>query len=253
MPYKSLHTFLSLLLIIFTSCQTGKKPDAQQIVDQAIEAHGGERFLKSAISFQFRDRQYRALRDGGVFVYSRTFTDATGQQVQDVWRNSSFTRTINDQEVDLPEEKQKAYIASVNSVIYFALLPYALNDEAVQKEYLGETSIKGEPYYKVRVTFAQEGGGEGYLDVYIFWFHQQRHTMDYLAYSFQENDGGTRFREAFNPRTIGGILFQDYNNYTLKDETIPLGAYDQVFEAGQMEKVSEVVLEEIEINSIEGL
>ncbi|MDO6390217.1 hypothetical protein Q4E40_08780 [Pontibacter sp. BT731] len=253
MPHKALYTLLFLLLITITSCQTEKQPDAQQIVDQAIEAHGGERFLKSAVSFQFRDRQYRALRDGGAFVYSRTLTDSTGQQVRDVWRNSGFTRTVNDVEVELPEEKQKAYTASVNSVIYFALLPYALNDEAVRKEYLGEATIKGEPYHKVRVTFAQEGGGEGYKDVYVYWFHQQRHTMNYLAYSFQENDGGTRFREAFNPRTIGGILFQDYNNYTLKNETIPLEAYDQAFEAGKMEKVSEVVLEDIEVKELEGL
>lgn len=250
---KALYTLFFILLINITSCQTEKQPDAQQIVDQAIEVHGGEHFLKSAISFEFRDRQYRALRDGGVFVYSRTFTDSTRQQVRDVWRNSGFTRTINDVEVELPEEKQKAYTASVNSVIYFALLPYALNDDAVQKEYLGEATIKGEPYHKVRVTFAQEGGGEGHQDVYVYWFHQQRHTMDYLAYSFQENDGGTRFREAINPRTVGGILFQDYNNYTLKDETIPLEAYDQAFEAGKMEKVSEVVLEDIEVKELEGL
>src|SRR5690606_39210060 len=210
-------------------------------------------FTKSAISFEFRDRQYRALRDGGVFVYSRTFADSTGHEVHDVWRNSGFTRTVNGKEVDLPAERQKAFTASVNSVIYFALLPYALNDEAVYKEYLGETTIKGESYHKVRVTFAQEGGGEGYQDVYVYWFHQQRHTMDYLAYSFQENDGGTRFREAYNPRSIGAILFQDYNNYTLKNETIPLEAYDQPFEAGKMEKVSEVVLEDIEVKELEGL
>lgn len=250
--HRALYTLLFTLLIAITSCQTENKPDAQQIVDQAIEAHGGDRFLKSAISFKFRDRQYRALRDGGVFVYSRTFTDSTGQQVRDVWRNSGFTRTVNDVEVDLPEEKQKAYTASVNSVIYFALLPYALNDEAVRKEYLGKATIKGESYHKVRVTFAQEGGGEGYQDVYVYWFHQQRHTMDYLAYSFQENDGGTRFRESTNPRTIGGILFQDYINYTLKEDIL-LENYDQAFEAGKMEKVSEVVLEEIEVNEIEGL
>ncbi|WP_299986933.1 DUF6503 family protein [uncultured Pontibacter sp.] len=249
MMHKALYTFVFLFLITITSCQTEKQPDAQQIVDQAIAAHGGGRYFKSAISFEFRDRQYRALRDGGAFVYSRTFTDSTGQQVRDVWRNSGFTRTVNDVEVELPEEKQKAYTASVNSVIYFALLPYALNDEAVRKEYLGEATIQGEPYHKVRVTFAQEGGGEGYQDVYIYWFHQQRHTMDYLAYSFQENDGGTRFREAINPSTVGGIRFQDYNNYTLKEDT-PLENYDRAFEASKMEKVSEIVLEEIEVNEL---
>ena len=248
---KALYILLALALFTITSCQTDKQPDAHRIVDDAIAVHGGERYEKSAISFKFRDRQYRALRDGGVFVCSRTFADSTGQQVRDVWRNSGFSRTVNDVEVELPDERQKAFTASVNSVIYFALLPYALNDEAVRKEYLGEITIKGEPYHKVRVTFAQEGGGEGYQDVYVYWFHQERHTMDYLAYSFQEDGGGTRFREAINPRTIGGILFQDYNNYTLKED-IPLEDYDHAFEEGRMEQVSEIVLEEVEVREIEG-
>ncbi|MHC2993769.1 hypothetical protein OB13_20115 [Pontibacter sp. HJ8] len=245
----SIYLYLFLLFLTSTSCQTEQLPDAQQIVDQAIEAHGGSRYDNGAISFRLRDRQYRALRDNGAFVYSRSFTDSTGQQVHDVLRNSGFTRRVNDVEVALPEEKEKAYAASVNAVIYFALLPYALNDAAVQKEYLGETNINGEPYHKVRVTFAQEGGGEGYQDVYVYWFHQQHHTMDYLAYSFQENGGGTRFRQATNPRTLGGIRFQDYVNYTIK-ENIPLENYDTAFEAGKLEKVSDIVLEEIEVREL---
>ncbi|MBD1396934.1 hypothetical protein H9Q13_07140 [Pontibacter sp. JH31] len=247
----SILLYLTIFLLLTTSCQQEKQPDAQKIVDEAIAAHGGERYEKSAVSFTLRDRQYRALRDGGVFVYSRTFTDSTGQEVRDEFRNSGFSRTVNGTEVELPEEKQKAYTASVNSVIYFALLPYALNDDAVRKEYLGETAIKGEPYHKVKVTFAQEGGGEGYQDVYIYWFHKQNHTMDYLAYSFQENDGGTRFREAINPRTVGGILFQDYVNYTLKEQDLPLEGYDRAFEAGKLEKVSDIKLESLEVRELE--
>lgn len=252
MLYRAYYTLLTLLLITITSCQTEKRPDAQLIVDQAIAVHGGENYEKSAISFRFRDRQYRALRDGGAFVYSRTFTDSTGQQVRDVLSNSGFSRTVNDVEVELPEERQKAFSASVNAVIYFALLPYALNDAAVRKTYLGEATIKGEPYHKIKVTFAQEGGGEGYQDVYVYWFHQQRHTMDYLAYSFQENGGGTRFREAINPRTVGGIRFQDYLNYTYKGD-MPLENYDRAFEAGKLEKVSEIVLVSLEVRKVESL
>lgn len=88
------------------------------------------------------------------------------------------------------------YYNSVNSVHYFAYLPQGLNDKAVQKELLGEVVLKGEPYYKVRVTFAQEGGGNDYEDVFIYWFHKQKFTMDYLAYEFHVDGGGMRFREA---------------------------------------------------------
>ena len=238
-----------LICLITVSCSSDKKPDAQQIVDRAIEVHGGEKFNELVVSFRLRDKQYRALRDNGAFVYSRSFTDSTGNQIYDVLRNSGFERQKNDTVIAITQEKAIAYSASVNSVVYFALLPYFLNDAAVVKEYAGEASIKGEPYYKVKVTFKQEGGGEGHEDIYIYWFHQLNNTMDYLAYSFKEDGGGTRFREAVNAHEIGGIRFQDYLNYT-SEEPIQLENYDKAFEAGTLKKISAINLEEIVVKPL---
>lgn len=248
-----LYTSIAILfaLLVFAGCQP-KAPTAQEIADKAIAAHGGEKFNKGMISFRLRDKLYRSLRDNGAFVYSRTFTDTTGQRIHDVLRNSGFTRTINDVEVNLPEERKKAFSNSVNSVIYFALLPYFLNDDAVQKEYLGEATLKGEPYHKVKVTFKQEGGGQDHEDEYVYWFHQKNHTMDYLAYNYKEDDGsiGTRFREAVNPREIGGIRFQDYINYTSEEKNFKIENYEQAFEAGSLKKVSDIKLEEIQVSDL---
>ena len=246
-----LRVFCAVFLLLLAGC-SGGQPDAQQIVDEAIQAHGGEKYNHSIVSFRFRDRQYRSLRNDGAFVYSRTFTDSTGQRVHDVLRNSGFTRTIKDEEITLPPDKAAAYTASVNSVIYFALLPYFLNDDAVQKAYAGEATIKGEPYDKVRVTFAQQGGGEDHQDTYMYWFHQQRHTMDYLAYTFREENGdeGSRFRVALSPREVGGIRFHDYINYASKAQ-IPLEKYDSAYEAGKLEKVSDINLEDVAVEEME--
>ncbi len=238
-----------MALLLFASGCEPEQPDAQQIIDQAIAAHGGEKYNKGVITFRLRDRQYRVLRDGGAYVYSRTFQDSTGQRVHDVLRNSGFSRTINDAAAEVTDEKKQAYSNSINSVVYFALLPYALNDAAVRKQYLGEATVKGQPYHKIKVTFAQEGGGQDYQDEYVYWFHQQNHTMDYLAYSFKEDGGGTRFREAVNPRTVGGIRFQDYINYTTKEQA-PLERYDELFEAGKLEKISDINLEEIQVSKL---
>ena len=246
------YIFLILGMLITNACSTNKdKPNAQQIVDQALAAHGAQNLDKAVVTFNLRDKHYRVLRDEGAFVYSRTFKDdSTGQRMHDVLSNSGFKRTADDAEVELPEKKITAYTSSVNSVVYFALLPQSLNDAAVQKTYLGETTIKGEPYYKVKVTFAQDGGGEDFEDVFVYWFHQNNHTMDYFAYSFQEEDGeGTRFREAVNPREISGIRFQDYINYTSK-EKFPLENYDKAFEAGKLEKVSEINLEDVKVSKL---
>ena len=143
--------FFYLTLIIFSilSCSTEKHgnttenvssntsdPKAQKIVDAAIDAHGSDLLDNTKVSFVFRDRKYIALRDGGKFQYERIFTDSTGNNVRDVLSNEGFYRETNGDKTELPEERVKAFSNSVNSVIYFGLLPYFLNDQAVQKELL---------------------------------------------------------------------------------------------------------------------
>lgn len=236
--------FLSAVFFLL-SCGRQSDGPAADIVDKAIEAHGGQVFEEAHFSFEFRDRTYHWMRDGNRFEYRRIFTDTTGQSVTDILENDGFTRLVEGQAVELPEERSRAFTNSVNSVIYFAVLPYRLNDEAVRKEYLGETAVKGETYHKVKVTFAQEGGGEDYEDEYIYWFHRDSFTMDYLAYSYHTEGGGMRFREAYNPRTIGGIRWQDYINYQPPTLEVPLEALDSLFEQGQLKEVSRIELKNI--------
>lgn len=98
----------------------------------------------------------------------------------------AFTGEINGSKVELPEERENAYANSVNSVIYFALLPHGLNDAAVNKEYLGEAIIKDQPYHKIKVTFDPEGGGSDHEDEFIYWIHQKSNSMDFLGYNCQK-------------------------------------------------------------------
>ena len=220
---------------------------AQELVDQAIAFHGGEELYDTAqFSFVFRDRLYKRIRSGGNYQFERIFTnpDDSTQIVRDILTNEGLTREINGIVTALPDTMAFKYANSVNSVIYFAVLPYRLNDGAVFKKYLGEVEIKGKTYEKIRVTFAEEGGGKDFDDIFIYWFNQDTHQLDYLAYKYETDGGGIRFREALNPRRVGGILFQDYINYKM-DKTLPLETADSLFEAGELEKLSEILLEEI--------
>jgi hypothetical protein len=244
---RSLFLLCLLALTALATPGCNRQPEAQQIVDRAQAAHGSEKLDQATVSFVFRDRIYRAERKDGRFTYYRIFTDSTGQ-VQDVLTNDSFTRTVNGQEVALTETQKNNFTASVNSVIYFAYLPHFLDDPAVRKEYVGEAVVNGEPYHKVRVTFAEEGGGEDFEDVFVYWFHQQRHTLDYLAYSYQEEDGlSTRFREAVNPREVNGVRFQDYVNYKTDSMQVPLEQYDRLFSNGHLTELSQIALEKVQV------
>ena len=235
-------TFLFLLFFIFCAFVSCKNDPAQRIVDEAIQLHGGEAYESFLLEFDFRDRHYTAARNGGVFRYTREFTDSTGN-IRDVLSNDGFVRYRDDSRVSLSKERAQAYTRSVNSVIYFALLPFGLNDNAVNKEWVEETIIRGQPYEVVRVTFDKVGGGEDHEDVFLYWFHRDKHTMDYFAYTYSTDGGGLRFRQAVNPRRKNGILLQDYINYRPDDESIPVDSLRSMFESGQLKKLSEIRME----------
>lgn len=254
LPKKIAGVFLFLLAISgWAGCsETSKDPKtpgslkAQAVVDSAILVHGGERFEELDMEFDFRDMHYTARRDDGRFTYTRAFRDSANNQVRDVLNNKGLYREINGVKVNLPEERETAYTNSVNSVIYFALLPYGLNDPAVNKEYLGDVTINDEPYHKIKVTFDEEGGGEDYEDEYIYWIHKENYSMDYLAYKFHVNGGGMRFRDAYNVREVKGIRLADYVNYKPASDSLPLEKLDSLFERNELVEVSKIELVNIQ-------
>ena len=73
---------------------------------------------------------------------------------------------------------------SVNSVHYFSILPYGLNDRAVQKKLLGEVKIKGDNYYKIEITFSKENGGVDYDDIFIYWIKKENFKIGFVAYKY---------------------------------------------------------------------
>lgn len=243
-----MHCLLKLLFFIaitagIAACNSSP---AQPIVDEAITTHGGSAFNAFHLSFDFRDRHYTVARNGGIFTYTREFADSTGK-IKDVLDNDGFRRYKDGAVVDLPRKRAEAFTRSVNSVIYFALLPFGLNDDPVNKELIEATTVKGEPYDVVRVTFDAHGEGEDHQDIFLYWFHQDKHTMDYFAYSYKTDGGGVRFREAVNARVEGGIRLQDYINYRPEDETIPVDSMMVMFTTGRLRKLSEIRMENVAV------
>lgn len=234
-----------LLFVCLTACLSSCKDKAQRIVDDAIQTHGGPSFRSFVLSFDFRDRHYTAIHDKGLFTYTREFTDSTGQ-IRDVLDNEGFTRYRNGVVDPITEERKQAYTRSVNSVIYFTLLPFKLNDDAARKEWIGDITVREQPYDVIRVTFAEEGGGEDHQDVFLFWIHSDQKTMDYFAYSYVTEGGGLRFREAVNRRRVGDLLLQDYINYK-PAESVPLDSLMPLFIAGQLQRLSEIRMENVSV------
>jgi len=237
--------YILLVSIALVSCNASLD-DPQKIIDQAIEASGGKKYLNSTIEFDFRDRHYVAQREGGKYSYERIFKD-NSKTTHDFLTNDGFKREINNSLVEVADSMKVKYTSSVNSVIYFALLPYGLNDAAVQKKLMGETSIDSVEYYVIEVTFAQSGGGEDYDDVFMYWINKKDFRIGYLAYSYEEPDGvGLRFRKAYNPRNVNGVLFLDYVNLKPKAKT-QINALEDLYKKGELEELSKIELFNIHV------
>ena len=99
------------------------------------------------------------------------------------------------------------------------------------------------------MTFEQEGGGEDFDDVFLYWFDKEDYSMDYLAYLYHTDGGGIRFREAFNQREVNGVLVQDYINLRPEDEKIDIVTIDELYNAGELRKLLEIVNENIQITA----
>lgn len=226
-----------------TSCdKKEEKLTAQQIIDKSILSSGTNKVANSEITFKFRDKGYKAIRKIGRFELIRSF-----DSIKDILNNNGFKRLVNSKPVKVKDSIAKNYSNSINSVHYFSVLPYGLNDKAVNKKLLPSSTINGKAYYKVEITFDENGGGEDFEDVFIYWIAKDNFLIDYLAYSYHTNGGGKRFRVLKEQCNIKGIRFVDYHNYKPKDKAIKLINLDKAFEKNQLEKVSEIVLENIQV------
>ena len=240
---KRFYLFYSFLIVI--ACKEAKSLTADEIVNQAIEISGGNLYDISTISFDFRDKSYVSKNKGTVL--ERIFK-SDSLNYTDIKSNIDFQRFINDIPVTVSDSLAQLYSSSINSVHYFAQLPYRLNDTSVHKELIGEATIGTTNYYVVKVTFDQKNGGVDFEDTYMYWFNKETFKPDYLAYDFHTDGGGVRFRKAYNERYVDGIRFVDYENYKPKDPKETLDNILDAFLNDRLELLSKIELKNINVS-----
>ena len=247
------NVLIMVVVLSFFNCKEKENPtattlSAEDIIKKSIDVAGGKLFDHSEIDFDFRDIHYKAIRNNGKFQLQRHFKDSISE-IKDVLSNSGFERLRDGKEVQLTDSITSLYSNSVNSVHYFSVLPYGLDGKAVHKEYLGTMEIVGKEYHKIKVTFSEDGGGEDFEDEFIYWVNKESSDLDYLAYSYKENDGsqGFRFREAYNFRTVDGLRFADYDNYKPETSNVSFEALDELFKTKKLQLLSKIELKNIQV------
>lgn len=229
-------------VFLLNSCSP-KTPEVQEIIDNAIAQSGGPTIANASIQFKFRDHYYKAKRENGVRTFERCMDAACILERDVLDSKGDFTRFRESALIQVPDSMKQKYANSINSVHYFSVLPFGLNDPAVTKQLIDIHDVKGKSYYRVKVTFAQEGGGEDFQDQYMYWIATEDFAVDYIAYNYQTSEGGTRFREAYNERIINGVRFVDYRNYKPKTQFPPLTDLDAQFESNELTLLSTIETE----------
>lgn len=229
--------------ISLNSSKEKKQSKAQIILSETIKAHGGDLYTVANYAFEFRGNTYKFKNEGTSYEY-RKLVNKKEIVVEDILKNNEFSRLVNKNPVELSEREIKSGTGALNSVIYFATLPYKLNDKATKVKYIEETIIKENYYDVLEITFNEEGGGEDHDDEFHYWINKQTKKIDYLAYNYRVNNGGVRFRSAYNRRVVDGITFQDYINYKATVGT-PLKDLPKLYETDQLKELSRIKTENI--------
>lgn len=241
--------FFFLLLLSCNQKEKNTELTAQNIIDKTIEFSGGALYENAEITFVFRNIIYKSIRKNERYSLQRILPDTLN--TVDILTNDGFERIQDGEKVALSDTLNFKYRESVNSVHYFMQLPFGLNDPAVNKKLLDPVTIKGKDYYKIEVTFAEEGGGVDFEDVFLYWISKDEFTLDYLAYKFLTNDGGIRFRQSYNSRVVEGIRFSDYKNFRPEHKDVDFYKIDELFEKGQLMELSLIEKEKIDVKLLQ--
>ena len=230
--------FCCAATLMMVYCQD-KTINTEELIDRVIVAHGAEKFSDIHLEFTFRDFDYILHRTVEETIFIRESNNSDSLKIRDVYPlNNGLQRYINEQITQQTDSLVQLFQSSLNSVMYFVQLPFKLKDPAVITESIDQQTIKEQIYNVIKVTFEQQGGGEDFQDEYRYWIHPENYTMDYLAYSFNVDEGGIRFRKAIKRREINGIVFQDYENYRPVNDEATLDSLAALFSNGDLELVS---------------
>ena len=190
-----------------------------EIVDRAIEHHGGELFEQSRVRLTVASRSgsfdVEQVADGDRFEQRIRASNGNDERV---YRRDNMALEVTEggQPMEMDETEHARAESYVNQRMYFLFLPYKLNDPGTWKEDQGLEEWNGRPLHRVRVTFAA-GSSAGADSAYIYWFDPETARLEQFAYDYSEGTG-LRFRVLKNYRRIGGLLFYDADNYGLNTQ-----------------------------------
>lgn len=237
------------VLVVAPATAAEEKKNRLPIVDRAIEHHGGGLYEDSETELDVCSRSgcYRVIANvlAGRYSYN-VFGPYLNHRRRVVSTSDDLTHTLDGAPQKIAPDEAQSLRDWAMARVYFAFLPYRLNDPNVFKEDLGIEDWEGRKLHKVKVTFAP-GSSTDASDEYIYWFDPETARVEQFAYSFEGAPGGLRFRQGSNYRREGGILFFDQSNLGAAGDELSVDQITPEFVRDKMRLISRVSFRNIDV------
>lgn len=226
-----------------------------EIVRRSIDYHGGDLYEKTEVALRLCSGSgcydVRAWRDGGLYEHQVAGPVSAGHR-EVIATNDSLRHWADgvEQAVESPADEQSLRDWAT-ARLYFAFLPFRLNDPGVRQHDLGLESWGGRDLHKVKITF-RAGSSSDAQDEFLYWFDPETSRLEQFAYSYDGSPGGLRFRTLEDYRRVGGILFSDQSNLGIEGDGLSVDQITPDYVASALRLISRVRLEEIEVRASAG-
>ncbi|MFQ5527594.1 MAG: DUF6503 family protein [Thermoanaerobaculia bacterium] len=253
-------TAVALLMTTWLAPPASAESPAE-LVARSIAFHGGELYAATRIELDLCSKSgcsaLEVTQDGGLFEYCATASGKRGEKRVCIDNDSTAewldgvglaTGAMPGSEAaDALDSSRRDWVMQR---VYFAFLPYRLEDPSVGLEDQGSETWDGRELRRVKVSF-EPGSSTDADDEFLYWFDPESARLELFAYSYTRNDGGLRFRRLTNYRREGGILFFDQENLGVEGPGLSVDLVSPAYVRDAMRYVSTVELREIRVSAVD--
>lgn len=235
------------------SAGAARAQEGLKIVRRSIDFHGGELYESSRVEMRLCSGSgcydLEVESDGGLYRHRVAGPVSAGHREVEA-TNDAVRYWLDGSEVEIPSPADARSLRDwATARIYFAFLPYRLDDPSVIQRDLGLERWGQRELHKVKITF-RAGSSTDDQDQFLYWFDPESARLEQFAYSYEGSPGGLRFRRLHDYRRVGGILFFDQRNLGIEGDGLSVDLITPEYVERSLRPISEVRLEEIAVSPL---
>jgi len=216
---KHLFIALSISALIFACSKS------DTIIEEAIRVSGYKDHGTFKAEFDIEDTHYIVTQSKESFSYERIFKDSI-LTIHDILNNKGFMRMADTLTEILPESEARLLSSSLDSTVFFALIPKCLVDAAFIKNYLGQDSFQSQLFDLFEIKSSVESAKQSsiYCRLWIDADHRIRFIQNFTCNSDPSNNLTeiSAYQNVMGIQIPEFITYQMVNNSAGSDDLDPL-------------------------------